>query len=290
VADCKGKTAAEALELARKAGMSATFVDSYGVNVTRSVEGTSVSGASKATVARVEMNDGWLYAVPSVVFTLDYTDPDAAARRNDTREQDQERARRVFAGSIGKTAAEAIELAESEGISYTLIDSWNTDVTELAMGEPYEKWRSYVIVSSVDVSPSGVRFRLDLPLTITVEDSTEFAELLALENPRDEKCADFASKYQGQVIEFDGCVLDVVKHEGYATRYDYRLGAGDSSDANRRGPSFMFEDVSYYDLGPKGDFPDSVVAGMNLHVCAEVVGYDEASGTFYLVPVQTRIR
>ena len=52
----------------------------------------------------------------------------------------------------------------------------------------------------------------------------------------------------------------------------------------------MFEDVSYYDFGATGNFPDEIGMGMNLRFYAEVVEYNVSDGFFYLKPIQTTVR
>lgn len=74
-----------------------------------------------------------------------------------------------------------------------------------------------------------------------------------------------------------------MKHEDYNTRFDYLLSAGDY-DPNHYfgGPIFKFEDVNYSDLHTD---LDTVSVGLNVHIVAEVVSYNENSGLFYLEPI-----
>ena len=94
-----------------------------------------------------------------------------------------------------------------------------------------------------------------------------------------------------RTIEFDGNVAYVSPHEGYNTRFDYLVYAGDYSETTVSGPSFQFEDVNYYDLHLEGDnVPDTFGVGLNIHVIAEIEEYDSGSGLFKLTPVAITIR
>ena len=80
-------------------------------------------------------------------------------------------------------------------------------------------------------------------------------------------------------------------HEGYRTRFDYLIYAGDYSESIVSGPSFQFEDVNYYDLHLEGDnIPDSFEVGLNIHVVAIIEEYDSGTGLFKLDPVKITIR
>ena len=115
--------------------------------------------------------------------------------------------------------------------------------------------------------------------------------MLSLKDEFDPSIAEFASKYQGRAIEFDGNVAYVSSHEGYSTRFDYLIYAGDYSGSIVSGPSFQFEDVNYYDLHLEGDnVPDSFEVGLNIHVVAKIEQYDSGAGLFKLDPVKITIR
>lgn len=93
---------------------------------------------------------------------------------------------------------------------------------------------------------------------LNVNNCEELTALLSLKDEFDPSIAEFALKYQGRTIEFDGNVAYVSPHEGYNTRFDYLIYAGDYSESEVSGPSFQFEDVNYYDLHLEGDnVPDT---------------------------------
>lgn len=129
------------------------------------------------------------------------------------------------------------------------------------------------------------------PETLTTQNSSELAALLALKDPHDPSVAAFSASHRGQLIEFDGCVMDVAPHGTYQTRFDYLIAPGDYSLESISGPSFQFSDINYFDFGfPEDASPDSVPAGMNLHIIARVGAYDSTTGLFQLEPVSTSVR
>lgn len=129
------------------------------------------------------------------------------------------------------------------------------------------------------------------PATLTADNNADLAAILELDDPFDPSVAEFASTYEGQTIEFDGCVVNVAPHGSYDTRFDYLLSVGDYDPNSAQGPYFQFSDVNYYDFGfPADSSPESVDLGMNLHFVAKVGEYDPASGLFQLDPIATTIR
>ena len=131
----------------------------------------------------------------------------------------------------------------------------------------------------------------DAEEVLNVNNCEELAALLSLKDEFDPSIAEFASKYQGRAIEFDGNVAYVSPHEGYSTRFDYLIYAGDYSESMVSGPSFQFEDVNYYDLHLEGDnVPDSFEVGLNIHVVAKIKEYNSESGLFKLEPVAITMR
>lgn len=117
---------------------------------------------------------------------------------------------------------------------------------------------------------------------LTVDNCPELAEILANKAEIDESYSDFASKYEGRIIEFDGRIDYCTKHGNYKTRYDYLVSAGDYDPDHQIGPTFKFDDVNYYDLHTDLDI---VSVGLNVHIIAEVKSFDSNSGLFFLDPV-----
>lgn len=118
---------------------------------------------------------------------------------------------------------------------------------------------------------------------LTVENCEELAAILSVKNEFDQSIKDFAANHKGEIIEFDGNIAYIANHGSYNTRYDILVYGGDYSETSVSGPSFQFEDVGVIDLGLSGLFlPDFVKAGSNIHIVAEVEGYNEMSGLFEL--------
>lgn len=117
---------------------------------------------------------------------------------------------------------------------------------------------------------------------LTIDNCPELAEILNNKAEIDESYSAFASKYEGKVIEFDGRIDYCTKHGDYNTRFDYLVSAGDYDPDHQIGPTFKFEDVSYYELNTD---LDTVSVGLNVHIVAEVESFDNNSGLFFLDPV-----
>ncbi|HWU30030.1 MAG TPA: DUF4839 domain-containing protein [Microbacterium sp.] len=124
---------------------------------------------------------------------------------------------------------------------------------------------------------------------LTAENNADLAALLT--GPQDGPTVEaFATQYSGQLIEFDGSIGAMNKHEGYTTRYDIMIVNGDYSETHSNGgPSFQFRDVNITnDLHLTGDVPDTIGVGTNVHVIARVGSID--GQLFLLEPVQTSVR
>lgn len=124
--------------------------------------------------------------------------------------------------------------------------------------------------------------------TLTAENCPDLAALLAVRDPGDPSVSTFASKYSGQVIEFDGCVNAIQNHGEYTTRWDVLLGAGDFNENSALGPNFHLTDVSFYNMNVSGG--DSVYAGLNVHIVAKVGDYNPNSQLFELDIISMHIR
>ncbi len=125
---------------------------------------------------------------------------------------------------------------------------------------------------------------------LTAENNADFAALLQGPGECDESVSDFATKYEGQTIEFDGNVAYIAPHGGYDTRFDFLIYAGDYSESAVPGPSFRFTDENYYDLNLTGpSIPDSISQGANLRFTA-IVGEFTEGCLLLLEPVSTRVR
>lgn len=126
--------------------------------------------------------------------------------------------------------------------------------------------------------------------TLTAKNNKDLAALLAVDDY--DLSEEFARKYEGKLIEFDGNIAYMANHDDYETRYDMLITAGDYSETTQTGPNFKFEDVNVvYDLHLTGsNIPDYVGMGDNLHVIARVEEFNRDMGLFFLDPVSTEVR
>jgi hypothetical protein len=122
---------------------------------------------------------------------------------------------------------------------------------------------------------------------LTTANNPELAALLVSDDCSD-TVQQFAAKYLGRTIEFDGNIAAVANHGDYDTRYDILVHPGDFSETTASGPNFQYQNVGIYDLHVTGT--DDLRQGDNVHVKAEVGQYDSNSCLFLLTPVSTAVR
>lgn len=122
---------------------------------------------------------------------------------------------------------------------------------------------------------------------LTPESSEELAALLAGPGECGEDVANFAHKYRGRDIEFDGNIAYMTNHDDHDTRFDFLIYAGDYSETAASGPAFQISDANFSDLHVTG--ADSLVQGDNIHIVATVEEF--TSGCLLrLDPVATEVR
>lgn len=117
---------------------------------------------------------------------------------------------------------------------------------------------------------------------LTAENCEELAAILRNKDAPYESYVDFASKYEGRTIEFDGRIDYIVNHENYNTRYDILVSAGDYNPDTQTGPTFKFENISLIGLG---FVSDTVSIGMNVRIIAIVEEFIYDTGIFFLDPI-----
>lgn len=123
---------------------------------------------------------------------------------------------------------------------------------------------------------------------ITIENNSDFAELMAITDQTDaETIQKYVRKLTGKVIEFDGCVVFLMQHGNYKTRFDVCLANGDYS-GRVYGPLFSFEDVNFYEMHVSG--ADEVAGGMLFRITAKVVGFNSEGNYVILEPVSMKAR
>lgn len=126
---------------------------------------------------------------------------------------------------------------------------------------------------------------------ITPQNNREFAALLKRADSCDSANPDFATKYKGKMVAFDGSIVHMAPHGDYDTRYDFLLGPGDKGPNTGIGPAFKYEDVNISDLKLTGaEIPATVSAGDKFRFVAEVGEFNVKQCVFFLDPVSTEIR
>ncbi|AGX06471.1 MULTISPECIES: DUF4839 domain-containing protein [Bacillus] len=127
---------------------------------------------------------------------------------------------------------------------------------------------------------------------LTAENNEDLAAVLAVKNEADPIIGEFAKKYAGRTIEFDGYIANMMLHGNKKTRYNILILAGDNGETTFSGPNFQFKDVNVTsDLNLTGsNIPDTLGQGQNLHITAKVKEYNESTGLFRLEPVSTEIK
>ncbi|TFV58996.1 UNVERIFIED_ORG: DUF4839 domain-containing protein [Bacillus sp. AZ43] len=127
---------------------------------------------------------------------------------------------------------------------------------------------------------------------LTVANNADLAALLAITQPGAPTVGEFAAKYRGRTIEFDGNIAFMNGHGGYSTRYDLLILAGDFSTTTSAGPNFQFRDVNLTSdlklVGP--NVPDTVGKGDNLRIVARVGDYNSTQELLVLEPVSLASR
>ncbi|MFF3431763.1 DUF4839 domain-containing protein [Streptomyces sp. NPDC002602] len=126
---------------------------------------------------------------------------------------------------------------------------------------------------------------------ITPQNNREFAALLKTLDSCDSVNPDFATKYKGKTVAFDGSIVHMAPHGDHDTRYDFLLGPGDQGPKTGAGPAFKYEDVNVLDLKLTGtEIPATVRAGDKFRFVAEVGEFNAKQCLFFLDPVSTEIR
>lgn len=128
---------------------------------------------------------------------------------------------------------------------------------------------------------------------LTPENCADFAEMLEAKSEFDNSYTKFAARYKNETIEFEACIINVMNHENYNTRYDILLSAGDFVDENTAnpGPIFKFSDVGTSNLGIHDLYlPSFISEGSNVHVIASVDKFNDTQGVFLLKPISVTAR
>ena len=90
-----------------------------------------------------------------------------------------------------------------------------------------------------------------------------------------DKIRSIVNKYRGKEVELYLITAFVENYSNYKTRFNYLLLGIYGDEVMMTGPSFMFEDVNYYDLHLTGNNqPDTFDVGLCCKVNAIVDGYE----------------
>lgn len=122
-------------------------------------------------------------------------------------------------------------------------------------------------------------------ITITPDNNSDFAAVLANPQSDDADYSEFASSYDGLTIEFDAHVDYLQNYEDYDTRWEMLLSSGDWQGENTvaPGPLFKIEDFNLSEIGYTGE---SLQTGTNIHAIAKIEEYNAMQQLLYLDPVK----
>lgn len=127
---------------------------------------------------------------------------------------------------------------------------------------------------------------------ITPENNPEFAQILNSGADCSSNIADFASEYDGRIVQFNGSIVYIANVGDYETVKDVLIHAGDYNKDLAAGPNFKFESIqpAVSMHFPEEDPAESIYVGQNLHFEAEIESFDQNSCLFYLDPIKTTSR
>ncbi|MEU3070484.1 DUF4839 domain-containing protein [Streptomyces sp. NPDC006906] len=184
---------------------------------------------------------------------------------------------------IGSAAAVLVILAIVIGAASALSDG------DGKKGEPDKSMAAASEKPTAVATPTAAESAA--PEVITPENNPDFAALLLTEQTCGEANLDFATRYEGQTVAFNGSIRHMAPHGDYKTRYDFLLGQGDEGPNTTVGPSFKYEDVNTGNLNLTGkNIPATVGVGDKFRFIAEVREFNAAQCLFFLDPVSTEVR
>ena len=314
---CKGKTADEAFEIASRSSYKPRFIDSFEVDVTDDVKDDSNgSDVHAAKVNKVETTEGGLFSSASVTFTLDYTDPEAKAKREEKEAEEaarkqaekeekeaEEQLKRSIEDCKGKTVLEAYKLVKDSGYGYKFrvpsdsgIEGYGhgEDITDEVKDKFYKGARRRTKITNVSIKGNDVTFTVERHLAMTADDNEDLRALLQLHDNFDESISAFADKYYGKNIEFDGCFSDVyAENKGKSNpiyRYSVLIEAMDYDPDRAIGPTFHVSELKSDQFNWIGDQPSTIKTGQNVHMMARLGEFSSNNGLYELTPVETSLR
>lgn len=121
---------------------------------------------------------------------------------------------------------------------------------------------------------------------LTAENNADLSEILNVGETNDPLVSQFAEKYKGQEIEFDGNYAYVSPEGNSASRKRILIYSGDYDPDSARGAAMQFRDIDpQKDLGISNP-----QIGANVHIVARVERYETASSLLILTPIQVTPR
>lgn len=188
---------------------------------------------------------------------------------------------------IGKNYLEVEQELKNSGFTNIIVDKHTTYDQSHTDGAVYSVRINDLSFENGDVFKPNAEVTIAyyaVAQNITVENNADFATLMKITDQTDtENIKKLIAPLIDNIVEFDGCIVLMMNHNNYKTRFDVCL-AGVDYDAERvYGPLFSFEDVSFYSMDVSGT--DTVAQGMNFHITAKVKGFDDESNTVSLDPV-----
>ena len=239
------------------------------------VEGVSIAGSS-------DFNRGDVFIADAEVI-ITYHMPEDADPSNITMNKSS-------SSYEGIDYLEVEQIFKDLGFTNITLDGTTIESTSYTDGEVFEVEIDGYSFDSGDVFKPDEKVEIKYYIVeepmpnITIDNDADFAALMKITDQTDAATIkQFVNTHIGDVIEFDGCVALMMKHENYNTRFDVAMAGGDYDSDRVYGPLFAFEDVNFYDMNVSGT--DTVAQGMNFHIVAEIKGYSEAGGYIILDPV-----
>lgn len=213
------------------------------------------------------------------------------------------------AGSSGEsritaTVIDNINIRRGPGQEYELIERIGPGPELVVVGEmengyyPVEyngeigyAHHNFVVINEQIIEETGASEEAEpADGVITVENSEEFAGIMAIPDPYDSRIGDYISRHIGDEIQFDGYIAIRELRVGSTTRFDILVQGGDDDDS-AAGPLFHYTDVNLTsDMRFDDNTPDNLNNGDRFTFTAEVLSYNEMTGLVELDPVSTVYR
>ena len=139
---------------------------------------------------------------------------------------------------------------------------------------------SYYAYQNEDPNHRVVDVVEDIADAYTVDNCPLLAEVLGIQDRRDPAVLEFAMKYDGDLIQFDGYIDTMTYHSSNGT-IDMTLRSGSSHELFDLGAAFVVEGVNHQSF-QTNMYP--LKDGTNVTVMALVDGYDQRTGSILIKP------